>query len=116
MLPLAPLTPKRVMRKLAHVAYGYTDVGCSAIGELDPAVGRPDGTDADHVFIRGVRQRFTRQNFDRPRGIFMVSGRIRGRMFITIVAYQLEGRDSKHHLHELVAQTLSEFDLTGTID
>lgn len=115
-LPLAPLTPKRVMRKLAHVAYGYTDVGCSAIGELDPAVGRPDGTDADHVFIRGVRQRFTRQNFDRPRGIFMVSGRIRGRMFITIVAYQLEGRDSKHHLHELVAQTLSEFDLTGTID
>ncbi len=37
-------------------------------------------------------------------------------MFITIVAYQLEGRDSKHHLHELVAQTLSEFDLTGTID
>jgi hypothetical protein len=116
LLSLAPLTPKRVMRRLADVAYGYTDVGCSSIGDINPAAGRPDGTDSDHVFIRGVRQRFTRQSFDRPRGIFTVSGRIGGQIFITVVAYQLDGKDSKRDLRELAAHTLSEFDLTGAID
>jgi hypothetical protein len=116
LLSLAPLTPKRVMRRLAVVAYGYTDVGCSSIGDIDPAVGRPAGTDADHVFIRGVRQRFTHTSFDRPRGILLVSGRIGGQIFITVVAYQLDGKNSKRDLRELAAHTLSEFDLTGAID
>jgi hypothetical protein len=116
LLSLAPLTPKRVIRRLTDVAYGYTDVGCSNIGDVDPAVGRPDGTDADHVFIRGVRQRFTRRSFERPRGILLVSGRIGGQIFITVVAYQLDGKDSKRDLRELAAHTLSEFDLTGAID
>jgi hypothetical protein len=115
-LPLAPLTPQRVMRQLAEVAYGYTDVGCSAMGDIDPAVGRPDGTDADQVFIRGGRQRFTPESFDRPRGMLVASGRIRGRIFITVVAYQLDGNASKRELGEFAAQTLSEFGLTGTID
>jgi len=116
LLALAPLTPKRVMRRLADVAYGYTDVGCSSIGDIDPAVGRADGTDSDRVFIRGVRQRFTHQSFDRPRGILTVSGRIGGRLFIAVVAYQLDGKDSKDELRELAARTLSEFGLTGAID
>jgi hypothetical protein len=116
LLALAPLTPKRVMRKLADVAYGYTDVGCSSIGDIDPSVGRADGTDAEQVFIRGVRQRFTQQSFDRPRGILTVSGRIGGQVFIAVVAYQLEGKDSKDELRELAARTLSEFGLTGVID
>jgi hypothetical protein len=116
LLALAPLTPKRVMRKLADVAYGYTDVGCSSLGDIDPSVGRADGTDADHVFIRGVRQRFTQQSFDRPRGILTVSGRIGGQVFIAVIAYQLDGKDSKDELRELAARTLSEFGLTGVID
>ena len=116
LLALAPLTPKPVMRKLADVAYGYTDVGCSSIGDIDPAVGRADGTDADRVFIRGVRQRFTQHSFDRPRGILTVSGRIGGQVFIAVVAYQLDGKDSKDELRELAARTLSEFGLTGVID
>jgi hypothetical protein len=116
LLPLAPLTPKRVMRRLTDVAYGYSDVGCSNLGDIDRAVARPDGTDADHVFLRGVRQRFTRRSFDRPRGIFLVSGRIRGQIFITVAAYRLDGKDSRRDLRELVAQTLSEFELTGKID
>ena len=116
LLALAPLTPKRVMRRLAEVAYGYTDVGCSSIGDIDPAVGRADGTDADRVFIRGVRQRFTQHSFDRPRGILMVSGRTAGRVFIAVVAYQLDGKVSKDGLRGLAARTLSEFGLTGEID
>lgn len=116
LLSLAPLTPRRVMRRLADVAYGYTDVGCSNIGDIDPAVGRPDGTDADHVFMRGLRQRFTRKSFERPCGVYLGSGRIGGRIFISVVAYQLDAKDSKRDLLELAARTLSEFDLTGVID
>lgn len=116
LLSLAPLTPKRVMRRLADVAYGYTDVGCSNVGEVDPAVGRPDGTDADYFFGRGVRQRFTRKSFERPRGMFLVSGRIGGRIFITVIAYQLGDKNSKRDLRELAAHTLGEFGLTGAVD
>ena len=115
-LSLAPWTPKRVMRRLADVAYGYTDVGCSSVGDIDPAVARPDGTDADHVFMRAARQRYTLQSFDRPRGIYVGLGRIGGRIFITVVAYQLDGEDPKRDLCELAAHTLSEFDLTGAIE
>jgi len=115
-LSLAPWTPKRVMRRLADVAYGYTDVGCSSVGDIDPAVARPDGTDADHVFMRAARQRYTLQSFDRPRGIYVGLGRIGGRIFITVVAYQLDGKDPKRDLCELAAHTLSEFDLTGAIE
>jgi hypothetical protein len=116
LLPLAPLTPKRVMRRLTNAAYGFTDVGCSNLGDIDPAVRRPDGTDADRLLLRGVRQRFTQKNFDRSRGIYLVSGRIGARISITVVAYQLEGKDSKRDLRELAAHTLSEFELTGAID
>ncbi len=115
-LPLTPLIPQRVMRKLADVAYGYTDVGCSAMGDIDPAVGRPDGTDADQIFIRGGRQRLTARSFNRPRGILVASGRIGGRVFITIVAYQLDGEASKSDLDKIAAQTLSDFGLNGAID
>lgn len=115
-LALAPWTPRRVMRKLAEVAYGYTDVGCSAIGDMDPAVGRPDGTDAEQVFLRGGRQRLTQESFDRPRGVLVASGRIRGRIFITVIAHQLHDTASKDDLAEIAAQTLSEFGLNGTID
>lgn len=116
LLPLAPLTPMRVFRRLADVAYGYTDVGCSNIGDIDPAVGRADGTDADHLFMRAVRQRFSPRSFERPQGIFLGSGRIGGRIFITVVAYHLRAADSKRELRELAAHTLSEFGLTGAID
>ncbi|MBS4726888.1 hypothetical protein MSM1_00390 [Mycobacterium sp. SM1] len=120
LLPLSPFTPKRLARKLAATAYGYTDVGCSNLGDLDPAVARPDGTDADRVFIRGLRQHVTQEGFERPRGILLVSGRLGGQIFITVVAYHLAGnnsvRDARPDLRELAAHTLAEFGLAGVID
>ncbi|MDI3314314.1 MAG: hypothetical protein QJR12_08555 [Mycobacterium sp.] len=120
LLALSPFTPKRVARKLAETAYGYPDVGCSNLGDLDPAVGRPDGTDADRVFIRGLRQQLTPQGFERPRGILLVSGRIGAKIFITVVAYHLAAKNptpgAEPNLRELAAHTLAEFGLTGVID
>ena len=47
---------------------------------------------------------------------FLGSGRIGGKMFITVIAYHLAGTNSKSELSEFAAQTLAAFDLTGTID
>ena len=92
-------------------------VSCSNLGDLDPAVGRPDGTDAEYVMLRGVDRHITRQALEQRRGLLtLVAGRIGGKMSISIVAYQPGGQNSKAHLRELAANTLAEFGLTGVID
>jgi hypothetical protein len=115
-LPLTPLTPKRAVRRLADVLFAFADlpVTCSNIGDIDPVAGRPDGTSADCVFVRGVDQHVTRKMLEQK--FFLGSGRIGSKIFITVVAYQLDGKNSKPDLRELAAHTLAEFDLTGVID
>jgi hypothetical protein len=46
----------------------------------------------------------------------LASGRIGGKIFITVVGYRLGAKNSKPDLRELAAQTLAEFDLTGAMD
>jgi hypothetical protein len=46
----------------------------------------------------------------------VASGRIGGKIFITVAGYQLGGDNSKPNLRDLAAHTLAEFDLTGAID
>ena len=119
LLPLTPLTPKRAVKRLADVAFAYGDlpVGCSNLGDIDPAVACPDGSEADHAFLRLVEQHVTRQSLERTRGqLFVGSGRIGGKIFITVAGYQLDGNNSKPDLRDLAAHTLADFDLTGAID
>jgi len=67
--------------------------------------------------MRGVTQHITREVLERIRGqITLASGRFGGKVFITVVAYQVGGENSKPHLRELMADTLAEFELTGAID
>jgi hypothetical protein len=116
-LPLTPLTPKPVARRMAEMLFDEPSVGGSNLGDIDPLVGRPDGTDADHLFARGVTQHMTRQLLERIHGqLTLASGRIGDRIFITLIGYDLEGRNSKPDLRELAAHTLAEFDLTGEMN
>jgi hypothetical protein len=119
LLPLTPLTPKRAVKRLAEVAFGYDElpVGCSNLGDIDPAVACPDGSEADHVFMRLVEQHTTRASLQRTRGmLYVASGRIVGKVFLTVAAYQPGGENSKSDLHQLAARTLAEFGLAGAID
>jgi hypothetical protein len=52
LLPLTLLTPKRAVKRLADLAFACADlsVGCSDLGDTGPALGRPDGSDADYLF------------------------------------------------------------------
>ncbi|MBO0864431.1 MAG: hypothetical protein J2P16_05090 [Mycobacterium sp.] len=119
LLPLTPLTPKRAVKRLAEVAFGYDElpVGCSNLGDIDPVLAYPDGSEADRVFLRLVEQHTTRASLQRTRGILNVgSGRIVGKVFLTVAAYRLDRENSKSDLRQLAARTLAEFELVGAID
>jgi hypothetical protein len=119
LLPLIRFIPKWVLRRAADVFLGSADlpVSCSNLGDIDPAVVRPDGTDADYVILRGIDNPVSRQELDRARGqLVLVSGRIAGKVSIAVNAYQPGANNSKAELRELAARTLAEFDLTGVID
>ena len=115
-LPLTPLTPKRAVRRLGDVLFAFADlpVTCTNLGDIARSVGCVDGAEADYTFARGVDQKVTPQLVEQK--FFLGSGRIGGKMFITVIAYHLDGTNSKSELSELAAQTLAAFDLTGTID
>jgi hypothetical protein len=116
-LPVTPWTPQWVVRRMAEALFTDFSVGCSNLRDVDPATGRPDGTDADSFCARGVTQHITRKVLERIQGqVTLASGRFSGKVFITVVAYDVDGRNSKPELRELMADTLAEFELAGTID
>jgi hypothetical protein len=119
LLPLTPFIPKRAVKRAADLLFGFANLAvvCSNLGDLDPAVARPDGTDAEYVTLRGVDQNVTRQYIESAGGqLVVVGGRLVGKMSISVVAYQPGGKNSKQDLRELVTSTLAEFDLTGIIE
>lgn len=120
LLPLVPLVPKRVLRRVAEQFLGSgveLPVSCSNLGDVHLAVGRPDGTEAEYVSLRGVDQNVRRDDIERAGGqLVAVAGRLNGKISISLVAYQVGQENSKSRLRELAAQTLAEFNLTGVLD
>jgi hypothetical protein len=118
LLPLTPFLPRRAVKRGSDVVFGFDDmpVSCSNLGEVDPVVARPDGTDAEYVMLRGVDRHVPREYLERRGGLLTVlAGRIGGKISITIVAYQPGKENTKPWLRELVAYTMAEFGLTGVI-
>lgn len=119
LLPLVPFVPRRALKQVVEQFLGSgaeLPVSCSNLGDIHPAVGRPDGTDAEYVIMRGVDQNVRRADLERAGGqLVVVAGRINGKISIAIVGYQVGAQNSKARLRELTAQTLAEFDLTGEI-
>jgi hypothetical protein len=118
-LPLAPIVPKWFARKLTGMALGTADVpvGCSNVGELDPAVNRPDGSDADYFSLRLIEPGLRKSDLDRIGGqLFLASGRVYGKVFIAVAAHLVDRKNSKDSLRQLVRDTLADFGLTAVID
>jgi hypothetical protein len=119
LLPLTPFLPQRAVRRGADVVFGFDDlpVSCSNLGDVDPVVGRLDGTDAEYMMLRGVDRHVTRQFLERRGGLLTVlAGRIAGKISIAVIAYQPGKDNSKALLRELAANTLAEFGLVGVIE
>ena len=116
-LPLTPLVPRALARRLEGVVGGTAVIGCSNLGSLDPAVNRPDGTDADDFAIR-MAERITRGHLHRFGGTFfpVVTGRVHGKLFVSIGFCNAHGSTTRDQLMEVAASALQDFGLTGTIE
>ena len=116
---LIPFTPKRTLKRLADAPLADPDlpVIVSNLGDLGSLVNRVDGTAAEYLSGRGMRQHLTRRGLERIGGeMNLLSLRIGGKISITVRAYQPGLENTKPALRELAARALAEFDLAGEID
>lgn len=118
LLPLVPLVPKRLFRRLIGVATGSaTAVVSSNLGAIDPAVNRPDGTDADCFAMKSVYPGVTRDTMQRVGGVLaLLSGRLCDRVFVSVLAYQLGGPNSNDALAEEISNVLNDLSLSTMTD
>jgi diacylglycerol O-acyltransferase / wax synthase len=118
-LPLTPLVPTAIVRRLPLAALNATDlpVGCSYFGDIDPTVAWIDGTEADYFSIRMLEQNLTEKSPELSAGeLYLCSGRICGKLYITFRAYHHGTENSRHLLCERITRTLADFDLPGVIE
>ncbi len=119
-LALIPWLPTGAVKGVAELMFSYSDdlpVSCSNLGDLPPDLARVDGTDAEYVFLRALDANVTEAELRRSHGqLVVVSGRVNGRISISVEAYQLGAENSKARLGGLAAETLAEFGLSGTVE
>jgi diacylglycerol O-acyltransferase / wax synthase len=117
-LALVPFTPSVMVRMVDKVINkNGSPIGCSNLGELDPAVNRPDGTDADYLAFRMLEPQITNHQLDRMGGqLYLASGRLHGHIFITVSAWTVGEANTRECLRNSVLQALADFQLTGIVE
>jgi len=117
--PLTPFVPTAVVRRLPLASLNAADlpVGCSNFGEIESATAYADGTEADYFTIRMVEQNLTEKSPELVSGeLYMTSGRICGKVYISFRAYEPGAQNSREALCELIYRTLADFGVTGVIE
>ncbi|MCW1960309.1 MAG: hypothetical protein KIH64_017525 [Mycobacterium sp.] len=115
-LALAPVTPKRVARRLEWLVLGEGPVvGCSNMGDVPDVLAQIDGTQAEFVLARGVEWPIGPAELDRiGNWLFVGSGRLNGKLLLFVTAWQAGSNNAHEHFTELVKQALADFNLSGT--
>lgn len=120
MMALMPWLPSSAVKGIAELLFSYAEdppSSCSNLGDLPPDLARVDGTPAETVFIRALDTNVTLGDLERSRGqLVVVSGRINGKVTVSVEAYQLGAENSKERVRDEVIGTLKEFGLTAVID
>ena len=120
MMALMPWLPSSAVKGIAELLFSYAEdppCSCSNLGDLPPDLARVDGTPAENVFIRALDTNVTLGDLERSRGqLVVVSGRINGKVSVSVEAYQLGAENSKQRVRDEVIATLKEFGLTAEID
>ncbi|MDP7724615.1 hypothetical protein [Mycobacterium sp. TY814] len=116
LMPLVPFLPKRMVRKLVGIAAGTpSTVVTSNVGAIDSAVTRADGTPADCFAVMSLFPGVTTSMMHSTGGrLALASGRVQGRMFISVLAYQPDRFNSDDVLRQDLLSTLGEFGLAAT--
>jgi hypothetical protein len=117
LLPLAPLLPQWLIMRVASAALGgSTTSGSSNLGTVNPAANRPDGTDADYFAVRTLYPGVTKATIHRTGGLLgLLSGRVHGQVFVSVLAYQPARLNSNHDLRRDLSSALNDLSLTATI-
>ncbi|MDZ7884533.1 MAG: hypothetical protein U5N53_17330 [Mycobacterium sp.] len=120
LLPLTPFIPKRVVRKMADVAFGFSTelpVSCSNMGDVPEGLPNVDGTEADFVYLRGIDRVATRRALEERCGLLtVVAGRINGTETLTFAAYAPGAENTTAWLKAELDKTLAAFELSGVIE
>lgn len=116
-LPLVPLVPKAVARRLEGMIISTGVIGSSNLGQFDLAANRPDGTDADLFAVR-MAEALTRADVRRTGGSFfpVVTGRVNGRIFISVGYTNADDTTTRADVTKWVRETLEDFGLTARIE
>lgn len=111
----APLPPWMI-RRAPFVAFGgLHTVVADNLGEGHPIIARPDGSEADNVYVRSLCPGLTKATVHRIGGVLTVTfGRTAGRAFVSVVGYQ-PGRDNDHDsLHRILNDALTALGLSAS--
>jgi hypothetical protein len=116
LLPLVPLLPQRLTRRMVGLATGgTTNVVSSNLGATAPAVNRPDGTDADYFAMKSLYRGVTTAIMHRTGGVLaLLSGRVHQQVFVSLLAYQPGRPNSNDDLWRDLSSALSDFSLAAT--
>ncbi|MBX7431386.1 hypothetical protein JDV09_04570 [Mycobacterium sp. Y57] len=117
-LPLVPFTPRRLVRRLEMMvgSVGHP-TGCSNLGDLHPAVNRPDGTDADHISFRLLEPQITTGILDRMGGyVYLASGRVHDQIFVTVGAWIVGSPNTKQSLRAVFERAIDDMKLSGIVE
>ncbi len=117
LLPIVPLMPHWLLKRMASVAAGSTTgVVASNLGEVNPAVYRPDGTEAASFAIKSSCRGISKSLMHRTGGMMAVlMGRVDRKIFVSVAAYQPGRSNSDGELRRDLANALSEFSLTASL-
>ncbi|WP_410506969.1 hypothetical protein [[Mycobacterium] appelbergii] len=118
LLWLPSFVPKRMLRRMVARIPADPDqsVFCSYLGDLRSMISNADGTAADFANARATGQQESRRLLERIGGrMIILSGRLSGKIFISVGAYQPGAKNTPCALRELAERTLADFDLSGEI-
>ena len=116
-LPLVPVVPRAAARRLEGMVIKAGVIGSSNLGEVAPNANRPDGTDADFFSVR-MAENLSTADIRRTGGMFfpVVTGRVRGRIFISIGYTNADDTTTRDELAQHVRETLADFQLSGIVE
>jgi hypothetical protein len=116
LLPLVPLLPKRLAKRCVGVATGRaTGVVSSNLGAAPTAINRPDGTDADFMWVRSRYPDMTKATMARTGGVLaLLSARVGRQVFISVQAYQPGQVNTNVALQHDFSSALDDFLLKAT--
>jgi hypothetical protein len=117
-LPLAPYTPKFLLRRLEKMVLKVgKPIGASNSGNLPEEVNRPDGTPADMFFARGPEPGLTAGDLERMGGRMMVAaGNVGGAVFVSVAHWEPGAPNTKEALMQSVKEAFYDFDLTAVME